>query len=70
MLNQYGKVEKSIKTDSIVRASMVGYNNGKYANIFLISGSTICSLKIEGVNKQIRNQFDTRITLTSTVIIF
>ena len=35
MLNQYGKVEKSIKTDSIVRASMVGYNNGKYAINYL-----------------------------------
>lgn len=59
LLDKDGKVKKFIKKDSLVRASMVGYNQGNYSTIFFISGNTICSLKIEGVNKQIRNQFDT-----------
>jgi outer membrane protein assembly factor BamB len=59
LLSQYGEVIQSIKTDSMVRASMVGYNRGNYTNIFFISGNTICSFKIEGVRNQIRNQFDT-----------
>ena len=59
LLNQKGEVKGSIKTDSMVRASMVGYNKGNYSTIFFISGNTICSLKIEGTCNQIRNQFDT-----------
>ena len=59
LLNQYGEVIQSIKTDSIVRASMVGYNKGNYAYIVFISGNTISSFKIEGVSNRTRNQFDT-----------
>ena len=59
LLGQYGEVIQSIKTDSTVRASMVGYNTGINTNIFFISGNTIYSFKIEGVSINIRNQFDT-----------